>query len=98
MIAMICEFEGLSGLVLNNNKSSIMRLGNVDDNCNEIENIKLSSTYNTLGVWFKYKAEIQGKYKANFHYESNFKPVLTKMQTCCDSWSNHCHSREGSRC
>lgn len=57
MITLISKFEGLSGLSINNNKSSIMWLGSMDDKCSQIDNIKISSVYNTLGVWFAYHAE-----------------------------------------
>lgn len=46
------------------------------------DNMKISLIYDTLGVWFVYNAE------PNFHYKHNFKPILSKMQACCNSWTN----------
>lgn len=86
MITLIREFGALS---INNTKSSIMRLGSTDGDSSHIGNIKISPTYNTFGVWFAYNAD------SNFHYEHNFRPILRKMQACCDSWTNRSLSIKG---
>lgn len=89
MIKHIESFGDISGLRINRKKSKKLPTSRDQSYPPSIEGIELCQAFQTLGVWFTNEESLA------FNYEQNFRPVLNKMKTCCNSLSSRSLSLKG---
>lgn len=49
----------------------------------QLEDIEITQQFLTLGFWFSSSNE------ESFNFDWNFKPILKKMASYCESWEHH---------
>lgn len=89
LIALIGDYEKDSGLSINLNKSKITPAKKEQTTDDSISGIEVTHQFQTLGVWFT------NQQSPSFDYDRNFKPILSKMRTCCESWAHRSLSIKG---
>lgn len=89
MINAIQDYQKWSGLTMNMAKSVVMNIGDTADTSDNIAGLKVVDKFQTLGVWFSRKDEV------DFDYEWNFLPIIRKMRACFSSWELHSLSLKG---
>lgn len=89
MIAIVQDYQRVSGLTMNMTKSVVMKTGVLTSSSSQVAGLQVVNRFQTLGVWFSQSDD------ADFDYEWNFLPIIHKMRACFSSWELRSLSLKG---